>query len=447
MSPRRFRDRDEAAQDLARALSRYGGRTPVVLAIPRGAVPMARIVADALGGELDVVLVRKLGAPGNPELAIGAVDETGHVILNDDAWRAGAHGAYTRIEAERQQSTLQERRQRYAGGRPPIDVAGRIVIVVDDGLATGATMVSALRLVRTRGPARLVCAVPVGTADALRRVGEVADEVVCLSVPQPFIAVGAHYVDFPPVSDSEVLEAIDGRASRHPGVEAVHIPAGTVELPGELTTPDAARGLVVFVHGSGSSRLSPRNRQVARVLNRAGFATLLFDLLTQAEDLRRDARFDIVRLSARLEHALDWVASRPALASMPVGLFGASTGSAVALRAAASGRHDIAAVVSRGGRPDLAGEATLMQVNTPTLLIVGSHDTDVLALNEAAAAHLSGPHRVDVIAGAGHLFEEYGTLAQAADHATGWFLQHLPAAATHAREAAQARPRRGDGTH
>ena len=447
MSARRFHDRDEAAQDLAQALSRYRGRSPVVLAVPRGAVPMARRVADALGGELDVVLVRKLGAPGNPELAIGAVDETGHAILNEGAWRVGANEGYIRQESERQQAALRERRRRYAGGRAPVDVAGRVAIVIDDGLATGATMAAALRLVRERRPERLVCAVPVATVEGLRRAGDVADEVVCLSVPQPFVCVAAHYVEFPQVSDEEVLEAIADPGTRMPSVESVRIPAGSVELPGELTVPAATRGLIVFVHGSGSSRLSPRNRQVAAALNRAGFATLLFDLLTGAEDLRRDARFDIARLTTRLEHALDWVASRPALAALPLGLFGASTGSAVALRAAASGRHEVAAVVSRGGRPDLAGEEMLERVHAPTLLIVGGRDTDVLALNEAAGAHLAGARRIDVVAGAGHLFEEYGTLAQAADRAAGWFLQHLTTPAAQPREAAHVGVQSGTAAH
>jgi len=425
MSTAHFRDRGDAAHALATALARRAGDAPVVLAIPRGAVPMGRIIADELGGELDLVLVRKLGAPGNPELAIGAVDETGRVVLNDDAVRVGANAAYVRLEAARQAAALAERRVTRARGRPCVGPRGRVASVGDDGLATGATMAAALRVVRARGPRRLLCAIPVASVEGLRRVGDVADEVVCLAAPRPFTCVSAHYDVFAPVSDAEVLQALDGRADHRSPMRSVRIGAGHVELPGELVVPDAPRGLVVFVHGSGSSRVSPRNRQVARVLNRAGFATLLFDLLTEAEDLRREARFDIPRLALRLEQALDWVHAQPALASLPLGLFGASTGSAVALMAAASGRHDVAAVVSRGGRPDLAGDAMLERVHAPTLLLVGSEDVDVLALNNAASRSLAGPVRLDLITGATHLFEEPGTRAEAAAHAAAWFVEHL----------------------
>ncbi|WP_328592732.1 alpha/beta family hydrolase, partial [Cognatilysobacter lacus] len=267
---------------------------------------------------------------------------------------------------------------------------------------------------------------PVASAEGVRRAGDVADEVVCLSVPQPFGYVGAHYAQFPPVEDAEVMKALQAGSARPAVSRGVQIPAGTVTLPGELTLPTEPRGLIVFVHGSGSSRLSPRNRQVAQVMNRAGFATLLFDLLTEFEDVRRDARFDIPRLVARLTHALDWVATQHDLARLPLALFGASTGSAVALTAAASGRHEVVAVVSRGGRPDLAGESVLQRVRVPTLLIVGGEDRDVLALNEASARLLGARARLDVIPGATHLFEEHGALARAADHALDWFLQYMP---------------------
>ena len=205
--------------------------------------------------------------------------------------------------------------------------------------------------------------------------------------------------------------------------------AGRVTLPALLSLPSAPRGLVVFVHGSGSSRFSPRNQAVAARLQRAGLATLLFDLLTpaEAERDRIDAslRFRIDLFRDRLLDSLSWLAAQPALAPLlPVGLFGASSGAAAALQAAAERPEAVAAVVSRGGRPDLAGEA-LAGVLAPTLLIVGGEDEVVLRLNREAAAGLHCSHRLEVVPGASHLFEEPGALELVARLACDWFLRHL----------------------
>jgi predicted phosphoribosyltransferase len=203
-----FRDRDAAAQQLAAALQHYRGARPVVLAIPRGAVPMGRIVSDALDGELDVVLVRKLGAPGNPELAIGAVDERGVAILADHARWSGADDQYIEHETRRQLDLIRERRSRYRPGKAAIPLAGRTVIVLDDGLATGSTMIAALHSARAQGPERLICAIPVAAPDSLARVSRLADDVVCLAAPQSFTAVGTYYQDFSAVTDEQVIETL-----------------------------------------------------------------------------------------------------------------------------------------------------------------------------------------------------------------------------------------------
>lgn len=209
-----FADRLDAAERLAKALQAYRGRHPLILAIPRGAVPMGDRLAQRLDGDLDVVLVRKLRAPGSPEFAVGSVDESGWAYLAPHAHAAGADKAYIEEEKRHQLDVLGERRRRYTPGRPPIDPAGRVAIVVDDGLATGATMIAALHAVRARKPATLVCAVPVASRDSLALVRPLADEVVCLGAPEDFYAVGQFYRSFDQVEDEEAIRLLADAAAR-----------------------------------------------------------------------------------------------------------------------------------------------------------------------------------------------------------------------------------------
>ncbi len=204
----RFRDRLDAAAQLAAALAAWRGSRPLILAIPRGAVPMGRALADALDGDLDVVLVRKLPAPFSPEFAVGAIDESGWVYLAPHARQAGATDAYIEEVRAKQLRLLQQRRATYTPARRPVEPAGRVVIVVDDGLATGATMIAALHAVRAHAPARLICAVPVAAPDSLESVRPLADEVVCLHAPEDFGAVGRFYRNFDQVSDDEVIRIL-----------------------------------------------------------------------------------------------------------------------------------------------------------------------------------------------------------------------------------------------
>jgi putative phosphoribosyl transferase len=220
----------------------------------------------------------------------------------------------------------------------------------------------------------------------------------------------------------------------------VQVPLGRIGLEGNLSLPAGARGMVLFAHGSGSSRHSPRNRFVAQVLQQGGLATLLLDLLTAREEAidahTAELRFDIRLLAERLIAATDWLLSQPATQRLRVGYFGASTGAGAALMAAPERPEAVGAIVSRGGRPDLAGPA-LRQVQAPTLLIVGGEDRPVIELNRQALAQLTVEKKLEIIPGATHLFEEPGTLAAAAERARAWFLRHL------AHEAAEtaARPR------
>jgi putative phosphoribosyl transferase len=442
----RFLNRREAGQRLAGELMDLVEEEPVVVALPRGGVPVAAEVARALGAPLEILAVRKLGAPGNPELGVGAVAEDGTCVL--DRQSAGMLGMTPAMFDEtlaRESRELRRRVERYRDGRAPISVKGRTAIIVDDGLATGLTDLAAVRALRKRGACRILVAVPVGSASAVSLLAEEADRVLCLSIPEQLLGVGAWYRDFAPTSDEEVLALLgeaaaeaSTRAPSHqpssgaparlgragPRSEALSFDIRGVRLAGMLTIPTAASGLVLFAHGSGSSRMSPRNRSVARALNDAGLATLLFDLLDEQEALRRELVFNVPLLAGRLAVVARWVRSQPHLRSLPIGFFGASTGAAAALLAAAEIGDRVSAVVSRGGRPDLAGER-LAEVVAPTLLIVGGDDREVLELNRKASAQLRCPHELAVVDGAGHLFEEPGKLERVAELAIEWFERHL----------------------
>jgi len=429
-----FADRVEAGQQLAARLEYLHDQDVVVLGLPRGGVPVAFEVAEALGAPLDVIVVRKLGVPFQPELAMGAIGEGGAQVLDPHMIaRAGITDADLREIESRERALLDERVARLRRGRDRVDLSGRIAVIVDDGIATGSTARVACQVARQLGAARVILATPVGPDETVRNLTE-ADEVVCVSVPRWFMAVGQHYLDFSTTSDDEVILLLDTAARRMRGDQSVgarpdcdvdvEIPVGAVVLQGHLHLPEPADGVVLFAHGSGSSRHSPRNQFVAAALYRAGMGTLLLDLLTATEELDRANVFDMELLASRLTAATSWLTNRPDAASCRVGYFGASTGAGAALLAAADAGDRIAAVVSRGGRPDLAGPR-LAEVWAPTLLIVGSADQMVLELNRRAQAQLRCPNRLAVVDRATHLFEEPGTLAEVAILASDWFAQHL----------------------
>ncbi|HSJ46041.1 MAG TPA: phosphoribosyltransferase family protein [Euzebyales bacterium] len=431
---RRFDDRRDAGRQLAAALARRDYEHPVVIALPRGGVPVAAEVAARLDAPLDVLIVRKLGWPQHPELGIGAIAQGGLEVRNDPliASLGITEEELARVTAT-EQAEVDRRARRYRGDRPAAPVEGRTAIVVDDGLATGFTARAALDIVRARHPAKVVLAVPVAPSETVDAMRDRADEVVCLRTPTHFMAIGRWYADFTQVGDDEVAALLARHGSGHAAAESsgtprrhqtrdVRIPADGTRLPGTLSVPPDPIGMVVFAHGSGSSRQSPRNTAVARTLNAAGLATLLFDLLDANEAADRNNVFDIGLLANRLDTATRWLESQPEAAGLPVGYFGASTGAAAALVAAAW-RPAVAAVVSRGGRPDLA--RTLGQVEAPTLLIVGGRDEPVLDLNTSALTQLGHGSRLEVVPGATHLFSEPGALERVAELAKDWFTTHL----------------------
>jgi len=421
-----FKDRVDAGQSLAEHLAAYRGRRPVIIGLPRGGVVVAAEVARALDAELDIAIVRKVGAPGNPELAIGAAGEGDIVVRNAELLSVlGMSDAAFRRRADDALREVRERASLLRPDRRLAPVAGRVVIVVDDGLATGATAEAAVDIMRAHGAAEVVVAVPVGAPEAVARLATVADRVVCVDAPPSLGGVGAWYHDFDPVRDDEVvrvLRAFDGssRADVQEHEVVIRDEHHRLLLPGRLREPADAAGIVVFAHGSGSSRLSPRNRLVAEGLNAHGFATLLFDLLTEDEERDRANVFDLELLTHRLLTAVVWLDEQAVLGARPLGFFGASTGAGAALWAASELQDRVAAVVSRGGRPDLVIDR-LPEVTAATLLIVGGRDERVIEWNREALAALRAPKELAIVPGATHLFEEPGALDEVAALASTWF--------------------------
>ena len=323
-----FVDRADAGRRLAVLLEHLRGPDVVVLGLPRGGVPVAFEVARALGAPLDVIVVRKLGVPFQPELAMGAVGEEGARVVDEEVQHAAGVSAeeFAAVEA-RERAELERRVRRFRGDRPAVPVAGRTAIVVDDGIATGSTARAACQVARAHGAARVVLAVPVAPRESVAELRDAADEVVCVEMPRSFFAIGQFYEDFTQTGDNEVValleqaadwQALVSRTTGDAGGSSgptdpplldmdLTVPVGPGGLSGHLTVPAAATGLVVFAHGSGSSRHSPRNRFVAAVLNRDGLATLLFDLLTPEEELDRANVFDIALLGDRLVEVTRWL--------------------------------------------------------------------------------------------------------------------------------------------
>ncbi|MBC7691570.1 MAG: dienelactone hydrolase family protein [Methylotenera sp.] len=415
-----YRNRTEAGIILHEHLKAQAPPVPVsrIVALPRGGVVVAHEISKRLALPLDVLIARKIGAPGNPEFGIGAITEGGIGSFSPEAIRAFelTDKAIDRLVSE-EQKELGRRVELYRGRGARLELKGEDVLLVDDGLATGVTAGVAIKYAKEQAARSITLAIPVAAADTLESLRIEVDRVICPSSPKIFRSVGIWYQDFQQVEDGEVLALLqESEEYRRVAVER------DIETPftGTLRVPPGARGIVLFAHGSGSSRFSPRNRQVAEEFNRQGLGTLLLDLLTPAEARDRNQVFNIPLLSERVREAIVWLQKQSFAKNLPLGIFGASTGAAAALCAAAELGSEISAVVSRGGRPDLADSESLKKVKAPTLLIVGGDDHDVFELNRQASREI--PHsRVLVIAGATHLFEETGAMEKVAEAAAHWF--------------------------
>jgi putative phosphoribosyl transferase len=407
---------------------------------------------------LDIFLSRKLGVPGHEELAFGAIATGDTRVLDREIVEAvGISEEQIDQITARGKKELDRRENLYRAARPLLKLEGLTALLVDDGIATGSSMRAAINALRQLKPARLVVAIPVAPLSTCNRLKAEVDDLVCVYAPKDFYAIGQFYEDFSQLADEEVTELLhragepapqkvdqddpsdpEGSLNMIPGRQSqqsdgikreVLVELEGVVLEGTLVLPGGADGLVLFAHGSGSSRHSPRNRYVAQVLQAHGIATLLFDLLTRREEsideYSGELRFDIPFLAKRLIGATKWIMNSPDTKDLKVGYFGASTGAGAALVAAAELPDVVSAVVSRGGRPDLAEDA-LRSVQAPTLLIVGGDDEPVISMNREALAKLKCPDKkLVIIPGATHLFEEPGTLEEVARVAAEWFSLHL----------------------
>ncbi|MBK8247143.1 MAG: phosphoribosyltransferase [Gemmatimonadetes bacterium] len=430
-----FQDRHAAGVALASRLLRSAwGADAVVLGMARGGVAVAAPIARALNAPLDTVVARKLGVPGIEEVAFGAIAEGDHQPVLDGVHDfIGLPRAVVGLTTARERREVARRVDQYRDGQPLRNLAGRTVIVVDDGLASGATLVAAGRALRRHRPRRLVAATPVASKEGLQAVCPTFDEVVALATPEPFGTVSDWYRDFSPVDDAAV-RALLGRSplvrthdvepSANEVEQPVTIPTGEAgdAMIGDLGAPRGAQGLVIFAHGGGSSRGSYRNRYLAARLRLAGWATLRVDLLLDRErqaDDDGDMRFDIERITGRLLAATRWCRVTRVTGYGRTVLFGASTGAAAAMGVAAVMPHDIAGVVARGGRIDLAA-ASLTHVRAPSLLVVGAADTETLQRTRGCAGQLGGSVTWRTIRHAGHTFEEIGALGRVGEVVTSW---------------------------
>ena len=432
----RFDDRDDAGRRLADTLRHLAGEDVVVLGMPRGGVPVAAVVARALGAPLDVVVTRRLGVPFQPGVAMGAIGEDGALVLDEDVVRAVGAGESELAEvARREQAALERGLARYRAVRAAEPLAGRTVVIVDDGAVGGSSGRVACRIARARAARRVVFATAACAETALPDLRAAADEVVVLTTLRHFHAVGECYATFPPIDDDEVVATLRQGGPVRPTRPLDGEPTADVEmgrglhLPGHLVVPVGATGVVVCAHASGSSRFDPRHRETARALREAGLATLVVDLLTPREEIAREHVFDIGMLATRLGTVVADIRQRAVCRDLPVGLLAEGTAAAAALVTAAR-RDDVTVVVSCNGRPDLAAR-WLPRVAVPVLLIVGNRESALVELNRRARSALGGESRLRVVMGSGRADGEpvpRGAPTRASELAREWFGRYLPAA-------------------
>ena len=421
-----FPDRTVAGHRLAERVRAVAGAAPVVIALPGGGVAVGAELARVLHAPLDVAVVDRITLPDHPDVELGAVTEDGHVCYDDAAL------ARLRIPRSRLSDAVADararaahRREAYRGSRAMPQLTDRDVVVVDDGAATGGTARAALRMVRRHRPARLVLALPVASAEAVESLRAEADRTVTLAVPDHFHSLDRWYRDFGEVAEGRVAALLAEHRDLGESGDSRHrasVSAGGVELAGELVVPSVVRGTVVLASGHG--RLTPHNQAIGTVLRAAGYATLLLDLLTPTETGTDTVEVTPGMLGERLTAGVRWVRRTPPVADAPIALLGTGQAAPGALDAAGRQPGEVAAVVTHGGRVDLAGEA-LTRVRAPTLILVQGADSFVRELAEWTLGQLTAPTALEVVAGAEQLLHRPEEWRRVGVRAAEWFDRHL----------------------
>jgi putative phosphoribosyl transferase len=420
-----FQDRTDAGRQLGERLQEQILSEPIVVGLARGGTPVAVEVAEALTAEIDTLIVRRVAHPEHPDVGIGVVAE-GDVVLFDPqlvAWLQLEEAALDGLVAAERRH-LQRQARALRGGRDPVAVAGRDVVLVDDGVSSGLTAKAAVESLRRRGAERIMLALPVGSPVVLAELEGLVDHLVCLEQPEKVEALADFYQDFTEVDDRLAGRLLQEAVRRLVTVREVDVPIAERTVIGALVGPSRPDGVVVVVPGVGSAARSPRNLVLARQLAAKGLATLLVDLVDAGEAAEGATPSGLETQAERVAELCRWLRTESPWAQLPVGLLSSCSGTAVALLAVARHRAEVAAVVSRDGRPDLAGEA-LAAVTVPTLFVVAGRDERGERLNLAARYRLHGVAEVAVVAGASMLFEEPGTLAEVGRRAGAWFVHHF----------------------
>jgi putative phosphoribosyl transferase len=431
-----FVDRSDAGRRLAGMLEFLRGRDVVILALPRGGVPVAYEVAVALDAPLDVLVVRKLGLPQNPEVAMGAIGEGGTRVLDQDIVQLARVSPDELDQVERmERDELGSRVLRFREGRRRLDLQGRTVLIIDDGLATGSTAKVACIVARQLGATRIIVAAPVASPEAAKRILNDADLFVCLETPSPFRAVGAHYIDFGQTDDSEVVLLLDaaarlaGRAKHlvsRPDTDAdIDLAVDSVGLRGELHLPEVVENLVVIARGAAGDASDSSGRFAAAVMNEVGIGTVLVDLVTPMERAVGMVPDNFI-LARRLVLVTEKLQRRPEFKGVPLGYFDAGAGASVLLGAAANEGGSVSAVVTFAPRLDDAG-AWVSEVQAPTLMLYGRLDEELLERNRKSANRMRCPHlQVMVETDVGAADSPAAAVAMCvAEHARDWFVRYL----------------------
>jgi putative phosphoribosyl transferase len=426
----RFRDRHEAGVTLAEMLAPVASRPCVVVAIPRGGVVLGVPVAERLSAPLTVAYARKLTAPLAPELAFGAVDEDGEVLLDDAGVEALGLGL-AEIDQAKAGVGAEITRRMALYRVPPLAyyLPGSVtVVLVDDGLDTGLTMRAAVAYARRHGAREIIVAAPCASTAAAECFQREADRFVCPIVDKGFMAVAQYYADFPPVTDDEVVSMLEeaGRGGGRAGARRLSFRSSKgLTLAAELLLPDARppHPVIVFAHGWGSGKASPRNRAVAEGLRAAGFAAVLFDFTGHGESEGTPADSTPEQQVEDLDAAIGALQGVEGVDVERVGVVGASAGGAVALVRAAVDKR-IRAMVLRSTNPAGTGDAA-DRVTVPTLLVVGERDEPIRAANDELLGHLVAPARLEVVPRGDHVFEDPEALRRVVAVTVDWFAEHL----------------------